>query len=108
VKTRIHESGRARQNKYGGTAEADPVAAVAQSDVASNVLNGIDPDIVGHRVVEAIRGGELYIFTHPAMRAFVEARFRMILGAFDAASHSPALASVMESLPVSPILGQKP
>ena len=48
------------------------------------------------RVLEAVTNGELYIFTHPAMRAFVEARFQMILGAFDAAANSPALASVKD------------
>ena len=30
--------------------------------------HGIDPDIVGNRVLEAVKNGELYIFTHPAMQ----------------------------------------
>jgi len=96
VKTRIHESGRARQDKYGGTGEVDPGVGDTREQAAQNVLNGIDPDIVGNRVLEAIQNGELYIFTHPAMRPFVEARFQMILAAFDAASNSPALASVLD------------
>jgi len=94
VKTRIHESGRARQDKYGGIGEVDPGVGDTREQAVQNVLNGIDPDIVGNRVLEAIQNGELYIFTHPAMRPFVEARFQMILAAFDAASNSPALASV--------------
>ena len=71
VKTRIHESGRARQDKYGGIGEVDPGVGDTREQAAQNVLNGIDPDIVGNRVLEAIQNGELYIFTHPAMRPFV-------------------------------------
>jgi len=108
VKTRIHESGRARQDKYGGIGEVDPGVGDTREQAAQNVLNGIDPDIVGNRVLEAIQNGELYIFTHPAMRPFVEARFQMILAAFDAAANSPALASVKDHTVVIPTLTSKP
>jgi NAD(P)-dependent dehydrogenase (short-subunit alcohol dehydrogenase family) len=101
VRTRIHESGRARQDKYGGVGDVDPGVAATREQAAQNVLSGIDPDIVGNRVLEAIRNGELYIFTHPAMRAFVEMRFQGILAAFDAASASPALASVKDHNPTT-------
>jgi NAD(P)-dependent dehydrogenase (short-subunit alcohol dehydrogenase family) len=107
VKTRIHESGRARQDKYGGVGEVDPGVGDAREQAVQNVLNGIDPDIVGNRVLEAMTNGELYIFTHPAMRPFVEARFQMILGAFDAAANSPALASVRDHNPLT-LLTPKP
>ena len=107
VKTRIHESGRARQDKYGGIGDVDPGVGDTREQAAQNVLNGIDPDIVGNRVLEAMQNGELYIFTHPAMRAFVEARFQMILSAFDAAANSPALASVKDHNPVT-LLTPKP
>lgn len=101
VKTRIHESGRARQDKYGGIGDVDPGVAATREEAAQNVLNGIDPDIVGNRVVEAVKNGELYIFTHPAMRPFVEMRFAAILQAFDAAANSPALASVKDHNPTT-------
>jgi NAD(P)-dependent dehydrogenase (short-subunit alcohol dehydrogenase family) len=101
VRTRIHESGRARQEKYGGVGDVDPGVAATREEAAQNVLSGIDPDIVGNRVLEAVKNGELYIFTHPAMRAFVEARFQMIQAAFDAAYRSPALASVRDHNPVT-------
>jgi hypothetical protein len=58
-------------------------------------------------VLEAVSNGELYIFTHPALRPFVEARFQMILGAFDASAHSPALASVRDHNPPT-LLTPKP
>ncbi|MBV9990061.1 MAG: SDR family NAD(P)-dependent oxidoreductase [Alphaproteobacteria bacterium] len=107
VKTRIHESGRARQDKYGGIGDVDPGVAATREEAAQNVLNGIDPDIVGNRVVEAVQNGELYIFTHPAMRSFVEMRFAAILQGFDAAANSPALASVKDHNPTT-LLTPKP
>ena len=54
VRTRIHESGRARQDKYGGVGEVDPGVGDTREQAAQNVLNGIDPDIVGNRVLEAV------------------------------------------------------
>lgn len=107
VRTRIHESGRARQDKYGGIGDVDPGVGETREQAAQNVLNGIDPDIVGNRVLEAVRDGELYVFTHPAMRPFVEARFQMILGAFETAAKSPALASVKDHNPLT-MLTPKP
>jgi short-subunit dehydrogenase len=87
VKTRIHESSRGRQEKYGG-AENDSAAA---AEMGQMVLNGIDAEVVGKRVLEAIKNGELYIFTHPDMKAFAEARFNNILAAFDMAANSALL-----------------
>ena len=47
---------------------------------------GLDPAAVAARVLTAIREDELYIFTHPGMRAEVEARFAAILAAMDGVS----------------------
>ncbi len=88
VKTRIHESGRARQEEYGESAAVDDADL---SGAAEFVLNGLDPDRVGERVVEAIRNDELYIFTHPDMRPAVEGRFAEIMAGFDKAEASEAL-----------------
>jgi NAD(P)-dependent dehydrogenase (short-subunit alcohol dehydrogenase family) len=97
VRTRIHESGRGRQDKYGGRGDVDP--GLAREAAAQQVLSGIDPDIVGERVLEAVKVGELYIFTHPNMKAFAEQRFQMILAAFDRAAESEALKAVKEWAP---------
>jgi NAD(P)-dependent dehydrogenase (short-subunit alcohol dehydrogenase family) len=89
VRTRIHESRRNRLSEYG----ADPRAnddAIANG-AGALVQSGIDPDAVGARVVEAIRDNELYVFTHPEMKALVEMRFAKIMEAFDKAAKSPAL-----------------
>lgn len=89
VKTRIHESGRARQEKYGAAAEeGHPDRAEAAKQL---VLGGIDPDRVGARVVEAILDNELYVFTHPDMAPFFTARAQAIEAAFERAAESKAL-----------------
>lgn len=92
VRTQIHESGRNRQTQYGGSGYVDPGVAASREEAAANVLNGIDPDIVGARVVESIKANDLYIFTHREMRAFVEMRFQNILKGFDSADASAALS----------------
>jgi len=93
VRTRIHESGRNRQAKYGGDGDVDPGLNEERAAGAQLVLSGIDPDIVGTRVVEAVRDNELYIFTHPQFKDAAEARFASIRAAFDRAAASPALTS---------------
>jgi NAD(P)-dependent dehydrogenase (short-subunit alcohol dehydrogenase family) len=108
VRTRIHESGRARPDRYGGRGEVDAGIAATQREAAENVLHGIDPEIVGTRVVEAVKAGELYIFTHPPMRDFVEARFQAIRAAFEAAAASPSVKSVKEWAPVWSATPQAP
>lgn len=90
VKTRIHESARARQSRYGERAP-DTRTEEARSEAAKMVLSGMDPDIVGERVLEAIKAGELYIFTHPEMKAAVDARFAAIDAGFKHAEESHAL-----------------
>ena len=54
---------------------------------------GIDPGPVGERVVEAVKDGDLYVFTHPEFKTAVAARFDRILAAFD--KPSSALASLL-------------
>ena len=105
VRTRIHESGRARQDKYGGAGDVDALGQ-GPSEAAQMVLAGIDPDIVGRRVLEAVRDNELYIFTHPMFKDAVQARFSGILAAFDKAAQSEALKAVKEWAPIAP-LGQQ-
>ena len=100
VRTRIHESERVRPPRF---AAGGPQASVAEplSATGQAVLAGIDPDVVGARVVEAIKAGELYVFTHPQARPAVEAYFRSVLAAFDAAEASPALRSIKDWTPPS-------
>jgi NAD(P)-dependent dehydrogenase (short-subunit alcohol dehydrogenase family) len=97
VRTRIHESERVRPGRFAGEG---PQARAAEPGPASlGVLAGIDPDVVGARVVEAIKAGELYVFTHPQARPQMEAYFKAVLAAFDAAEASPALQSIKDWKP---------
>jgi NAD(P)-dependent dehydrogenase (short-subunit alcohol dehydrogenase family) len=88
VRTRIGESGRNRPGRYGQTQPLDPAspAAAMVAAIARNIEAGLEPDTVAARVLTAIREDELYIFTHPGMRAEVEQRFAGILAAMDAVS----------------------
>ena len=85
VRTRIGESGRNRPGRYGQSKPLDPAspAAAMVAGIATQIEAGIDPASVAVRVLTAIRENELYIFTHPGMRAQVEARFAAILAAMD-------------------------
>lgn len=55
---------------------------------------------MGARVVEAVKAGDLYIFTDPRFRDIVELRFAAIRAGFDAAAASPALKSVKQWAPI--------
>jgi len=90
VRTRIGESGRNRPERYGRPQPLDPAspAAAMVAEIARNIDAGLEPDAVAARVLTAIRQDQLYIFTHPGMRAEVEQRFAAILAAMDAVSPS--------------------
>ena len=106
VRTRIADSGRSRQARYGGVQTTrDDAFAAAGSAIGAAVASGIDPDIVGARVVEAVRDGNLYIFTDPRFRDIVEFRFAAIRAGFDQAAASPALKSVKSW---APLMGPPP
>ena len=60
------------------------------------VQNGIDVDLVGKRVVEALNEGELYIFTHPNYRPVVQYRSARIDEAFVNAGKSPLLQHLVD------------
>ena len=56
------------------------------AEIARQLEAGLDPASVAARVLTAIREDQLYIFTHPGMRAEVEPRFSAILAAMDEVS----------------------
>ncbi|TAI65562.1 SDR family NAD(P)-dependent oxidoreductase [Bradyrhizobium sp. Leo170] len=88
VRTRIGESGRNRPPRYGPSPALDPAspAAAMVAEIARQLEAGMDPADVAARVLAAIREDRLYVFTHPGMRAEVEARFAAILAAMDEVS----------------------
>jgi len=88
VRTRIGASGRNRPERYGPTQMPDPAspAGALAARIAELLASGIDPSDVAARVLAAIREDELYVFTHPQMRAEAEGRFSAILAAMDEAA----------------------
>jgi len=87
VRTRIWESGRNRQERYGPTQVPTPGSHAARLAATLATLNesGLDPLGVARRVVAAIRKNELYVFTHsgPQWRSELALRFNTILLAMD-------------------------
>jgi NAD(P)-dependent dehydrogenase (short-subunit alcohol dehydrogenase family) len=85
VRTGIGESGRNRPERYGRSQPLDPAspAAAMVAEIARQIEAGLEPAAVAARVLEAIRDDELYVFTHPGLRAEVEPRFAAILAALD-------------------------
>jgi NAD(P)-dependent dehydrogenase (short-subunit alcohol dehydrogenase family) len=85
VRTRIGESGRNRQGRYGETQTPDPASPAGQmlALITASIAAGLDPADVAARVLAAIRADELYVFTHPDMRGHVDARFAAIQAAMD-------------------------
>jgi NAD(P)-dependent dehydrogenase (short-subunit alcohol dehydrogenase family) len=85
VRTRIGESGRNRPERYGPVQPLDPAspAAAMVAEIVRQIATGLDPADVAVRVLNAIRNDELYIFTHPNMRAGVDERFAAIQAAMD-------------------------
>jgi short-subunit dehydrogenase len=90
VRSRIWESGRNRQVRYGPTRVPSPGSDAARLAAMLADLNktGLDPLEFAKRVVTAIRRNELYVFTHagPQWRSELEQRFNAILLAMDRAA----------------------
>jgi NAD(P)-dependent dehydrogenase (short-subunit alcohol dehydrogenase family) len=88
VRTRIGDSARNRPAQYGPAPALDPAspAAALVAHVAQLIETGLDPADVAAQVLNAIREDDLYIFTHPDMRAELAQRFAAILAAMDRAA----------------------
>jgi len=77
VATEIGRSGRNRHAHLGGN--EGPI----HEDVIEALERGLDPELVGRMVRDAVVRDDLYIFTHPEQREEVASRFTRILSAFD-------------------------
>ena len=96
VQTRIYDSERNRPMQYKSkTLNPDEESSFSKK-AREMVQNGIEPALVGKRVVEALIEGERYIFTHPNYRQVVQHRFARIDEAFVNASKSPLLQHLVD------------
>jgi len=104
VKTRINLSSRNMQGDYKTEAakrDASPQQAAMAAHMQKIIDNGLPVEIVGERVVEALKMKELYIFTHPNYRPSTQARANAIDAAFSRAAASPLLAEVLDQEVIS-------
>jgi NAD(P)-dependent dehydrogenase (short-subunit alcohol dehydrogenase family) len=81
VDTLIYRSARNRPERFGGATERQN-----ELFLKDLLAQGWPPDRIGARVIDAIRAGEFFIFTHPATREWVEKRHALLQEAFDRAA----------------------
>jgi NAD(P)-dependent dehydrogenase (short-subunit alcohol dehydrogenase family) len=88
VRTGIGQAARNRPERYGAARplQAGSQAAALMAYITEQLQSGLDPSEVARLVLAAIREDELYIFTHPEMRAEMEERFAAISAAMDKAA----------------------
>ena len=86
VRTRISDSRRNAPGDVPPPAAPNPAMAARAAEMGALIANGMLAEEVAARVMQAIRDGDLYIFTHPDMRPAVDARFARISEAFDKAA----------------------
>jgi len=80
VETHIFESAATRPERFGG-----PYARPQQDAMRGATGRGLPPELVGQRVLQAIRQREFYVLTHAGERAAIKARHERIEAAFDRA-----------------------
>ena len=86
VNTNIYEAPRNRPDRFG-----PQESKVAYMEDPDELKRGLDPNIVGALVLEAMQANRLYIFTDPRFRKMVERRHAKMLEDFDWAQRSDAL-----------------
>ena len=87
ARTGIADSARNAPAGLAGAAQGETSAAAAArlAEVRAFVAGGIAPAEVAARALQGVRDGDLYVFTHPGMRAMIEKRFARIGAAYDKA-----------------------
>lgn len=91
VTTSIFDSAATRPDRFGG-AYSRPAQEALKSGFSTGALH---PDVVGRRVLQAIRDEEFYVLTHTNERQNITARLDRIKAAFDRAD------AVMPTIPRS-------
>ncbi|EHQ58740.1 short-chain alcohol dehydrogenase [gamma proteobacterium HIMB55] len=104
VKTRIYLSDRVRPEDYDAShrdlvrSDEDLDPETMSVGISNEVKNGIDPDVLAARVIESLKAGDIYIFTHPSFRGGVSERYAMIDRCFESAEKSPIVGDVTSSV----------
>lgn len=104
VKTRIYLSDRVRPEDYDAShrdlvrSDEDLDPETMSVGISNEVKNGIDADVLAARVIESLKAGDIYIFTHPSFRGGVGERYAMIDRCFESAEKSPIVGGVTSSV----------
>ena len=80
VHTTLDQSGRRRPARFGGPREPKPISG---AQTATSLMPAVSTDEAGDRVVHGISENELFLFTHPEVRAWLEQRHGRLMGGFD-------------------------
>ena len=92
VATNIGNSARNRPEQYGGVVKPN-----ARDKTAEMLAQGLNPDIVGDLVLEAMQADQLYIFTDPGLKHLIETRCKRLTEAYDWAANCKSLKGVKQS-----------
>ncbi|GLS24855.1 SDR family NAD(P)-dependent oxidoreductase [Marinibactrum halimedae] len=99
VKTQISRAERNKPEEFK-TDSTMSEQQIAQAKLLMKAVDeGIEPEIVGERVIEAITNREFYIFTHPAFREDIAGRGKAIDKAFSVAEKSPVVGHLKDLKP---------
>jgi NAD(P)-dependent dehydrogenase (short-subunit alcohol dehydrogenase family) len=90
VSTNIYAGRRNRQNDVYGEKDKDFGQAGLEQQ-RQWMAGGIDPLVVGQRVVEGVKDNDMYIFTHVEYEGVVRQRFERVMAGFEKSKQSPAL-----------------
>jgi NAD(P)-dependent dehydrogenase (short-subunit alcohol dehydrogenase family) len=99
VKTRIHESLRNLQPEYQAVKDQSGPKITSGKRVnpaEALVESGIPPSLLAKRVVEALKSGQRYIFTHPNFREPIAYRSSLLDTAFADAENSPLVGHLKD------------
>jgi NAD(P)-dependent dehydrogenase (short-subunit alcohol dehydrogenase family) len=92
VATNIGHSGRNRPTEYGGAVAPNP-----KDRTAEMLAQGLDPDVVGDLVLEAIQADQFYIFTDPSLKHLIETRCKRIIDGYDWAANCKSLEGAKQA-----------
>jgi len=84
ARTNIHQSARHAPTYRAAGREPDAAERGRFAFFTALVEGGISPDIVGEAAARGVEAGRLFIFTHPEMKAQVDARAARVAADYDA------------------------
>lgn len=88
VATNIFDAPRNRADKYG-----PQKSYVAYGDVKDGIAQGLDPDIVGELVLEAVQANKQYLFTDPRFAKLLITKHEKMMADLNWSARSKALTS---------------